>query len=107
MIDMTTQNYCMVNEATNVCDNVTLWDGNPDTWQPPAGYLMLVQATTPAKTWVWDDVAKVWALEVSGEGQIGFTWDGTYLTTNEPMPADPANPPVPNQQPTTTGAQVL
>jgi len=93
---MSAQNYCMVNEATNVCDNVVVWDGNPNTWAPPAGYLMLVQATTPAKNWVWIDNA--WVIEVSGEGQIGFTWDGTYLITNEPQPTKP---------PTTEGAQPL
>jgi hypothetical protein len=93
---MSAQNYCMVNEATNVCDNVVVWDGNPDTWTPPAGYLMLVQATTPAKNWVWSIDA--WVLEVSGEGQIGYTWDGTYLITNEPQPIKP---------PTTEGAQTL
>lgn len=96
------QNYCMVNEATNVCDNITLWDGNPNTWTPPAGYLMLVQATTLAKVWVWNATDKVWSLEVQeGQGQIGFTWDGTYLTTNEPEPAPPKD------QPTVGGAQTL
>lgn len=107
MIDMATQNYCMVNEQTSVCDNVTIWDGNPDTWQPPAGYLMLVQATTPAKNWVWDELTKTWLLEVSGEGQMGFTWDGTYLTTNEPQPNDPVVPVAPDQPGTVTGAQTL
>lgn len=81
----------MINEATNVCDNTCLWDGNTSTWTPPPGYLMLVQATTPAKIWVWNDVDKIWQLEVQeGAGGIGFTWDGTYLNTNDPMP------PVPN-----------
>ena len=90
VINMTTQNYCMVNESTNVVDNVCLWDGNPDTWQPPADYLMLVQATTPAKIWTWDAEQKVWSLTVQdGVGGIGFTWDGTYLTTGDPMPPAP------------------
>ncbi len=89
----------MVNKATNICDNLTVWDGNPDTWTPPAGYLMLVQATTPAKVWVWDKEAKAWALEVQvGQGQIGFTWDGTYLVTSDPEPAP---------QPEVEGAQTL
>jgi hypothetical protein len=87
VIKMSEQNYCMINQQTNVCDNVVVWDGNPNTWTPPAGYLMLVQATTPAKNWVYDEVNKVWSLQIFGFGQIGFTWDGTYLTTNEPQPA--------------------
>ena len=99
---MTVQNYCMVNRDTNVCDNVCVWDGNPETWTPPAIYLMLVQATTPAKTWAWNTETKVWELIVQeGHGQIGFTWDGTFLTTNEPQPAPP--PP----QPVVDGAQTV
>jgi hypothetical protein len=77
----------MVNTETNICENVCLWDGNPTTWAPPANYLMLVQADTPAKNWVADSSEPpVYTLEVSGVGNIGYTWDGTYLTTNEPNP---------------------
>lgn len=87
---MTTQNYCAVNEANNVCENICLWDGDTSTWTPPAGYLMLVQATTPAKVWVWNSAIQAWEIgEQMGAGQIGFTWDGTYLTTNYPQPAPP------------------
>lgn len=97
----------MVNEQTNICENTCVWDGNTETWQPPAGYLMLIQATTPAKNWVWDEANKAWVLEISGEGQIGYTWDGTYLTTNLPEPPKPIIVVNPEQQPTTVGAQTL
>ena len=100
---MTTQNYCMVNETTNICDNVTVWDGNPQTWTPPAGYLMLVQATTPSKNWVLDIANQVYVLTVEmGCGFIGFTWDGTYLITDQAQPAPPDL-----TQATVTGAQTL
>lgn len=103
---MSAQNYCMVNEATNVCDNVVLWDGNPNTWTPPAGYLMLVQATTPAYVWVLNAESTDWVLgEETGQGQIGFTWDGTALTTNDQKPPMPV-PPGPSG-PTVDGAQTL
>lgn len=96
---MSNQNYCMVDEATNVCDNICVWDGNTNTWTPPPGQLMLVQATTPAKVWYWNDSA--WSLqEELGAGGVGFTWDGTYLITNEPMPPVPV-------QPAVDGAQTL
>jgi len=75
------QNYCMVNLETNVCDNVCVWDGNPESWTPPSNYLMLVQETTPAKIWQAAEL-----VVVMGVGGIGFTWDGTYLITNEPQP---------------------
>lgn len=102
MINMTTQNYLMINESTNVVDNVCLWDGNPDTWQPPAGYLMLVQATTMALVWIWDSAIPDWVLsQQMGQGQIGFTWNGAECVTNDPKP----EPPQP--QPVTQGTQTL
>lgn len=88
MINMTIQNYCMVQNVTNICENVVVWDGNSGTWTPPPEYLMLVQSDTPAKIWAWDEANKTWDLIVrNGVGGIGFVWDGTYLTTNEPMPS--------------------
>jgi len=101
---MTTQNYLMVNLSTNVVENMIMWDGNNETWTPPSGYLMLVDETTPAKTWfpvtqinpqtqipeVVDYVLK----EVISTGEIGFIWDGTILTTNQPKP-QPPYPPIP------------
>lgn len=84
----------MVNESTNVVDNVCIWDGNPNTWTPPAGYLMLVQATTPALVWLFDDQAQDWVLrQQMGAGCIYFTWNGTECVTNEPKPEPP--PPKP------------
>lgn len=96
---MSNQNYCMVNTETNICDNICVWDGNPDTWTPPPHYLMLVQATTPAKVWDWTGTEWVLQNEL-GAGSIGFTWDGTYLTTSDPMPLPPI-------QPAVNGAQTL
>jgi len=86
------QNYLMINPS-NVVDNVVTWDGNPDTWQPPSDYLMLVQATTPALVWVAvkvDNKITDYVLEeIVGQGGIGFTWNGTVLTTNQPKPPIP------------------
>lgn len=101
MINMTTQNYLMINQSTNTVENVCLWDGNPNTWQPPAGYLMLVQATTMALVWVWDAAIKDYVLgQQMGQGQIGFVWNGTECVTNEPKPEKPVQPQV-------SGAQTL
>jgi len=84
---MTNQNYLMINNSTNVVDNVCEWDGNTDTWQPPQDYTMLVQATTPAMIWTLNSDSTDYVLvEQMDEAQIGFTWDGTVCTTNEPKP---------------------
>jgi hypothetical protein len=86
---MTTQDYLMVNESTNIVDNCVVWDGNSDTWQPPAGYLMLVDLQTPALDWDLNADKTDWILvEKLGAGTVGFTWNTTtqILTTNKPKP---------------------
>lgn len=87
------QNYFMVNEL-NVVDNLVVWDGNPDTWQPPAGYTMLVQATTPAMNWELDGslTPPDYVLREVGLGDIGYTWNGTVLMTNRPKPEFASTP---------------
>jgi hypothetical protein len=99
---MTNQDYLMVNESTNVVDNVCVWDGDTSTWQPPADTLMLVKATTPAIVWELNaDKTDYVLTEVIGAGDIGFTWDGVVVTTNEPKPI------IPTDQPATTGTQTI
>jgi hypothetical protein len=104
---MTTQNYLII--ESNVVTNAVLWDGNPDTWQPPSDSIQLVQATTPALVWVYipDSNPTDYILqEVIGAGAIGFTWNTTtqILTTNEPKPEpQPLAPTL--DQPSTTGTQ--
>jgi hypothetical protein len=61
---------------------------------------MLVLETTPAMVWQpkkVDGVTTYYLVEQIGAGSIGFTWDGTILTTNEPKPTV--------IQPVTTGTQ--
>jgi hypothetical protein len=86
---MTTQNYLIV--ESNVVTNNVVWDGNTETWTPPANATMLVEATTPAMIWepiIVDSKITDWVLtEEIGAGSIGFTWNGTVLTTNEPKPS--------------------
>lgn len=99
------QNYLMINETTNVVDNICFWDGNPNTWQPPVGYLMLPQATTLALVWFWDEAIKDYVLaQEMGQGQIGFTWTGTECITNELKPELLT---AVENQPNTSGTQTL
>ena len=82
---MTTQNYLMV--ENDVVTNVCVWDGNINTWSPPADATMLIQATTPAIVWQLNADKTDWVLtEVIGSGAIGFSWDGSVVTTNQPKP---------------------
>jgi len=102
------QNYLIIEQ--NLVTNCVLWNGYTSQWTPPAGSIALVQATTPAIVWVGTRTevtpptipptyTTVYELkEVVGAGSIGFTWDGSVLTTNEPKPELPA-------QPNTTGLQ--
>ena len=89
---MTIQNYFVV--ENNVVTNAILWDGDVNTWTPPADATMLVQDTTNAMIWqpVYTDskITDYVLVEVLGAGNIGFTWDGTVLTTNQPKPVIPA-----------------
>jgi hypothetical protein len=83
---MTTQSYLII--ENNVVTNIVLWDGDTNTWQPPVDSIALVQATTPAMIWVFDYTTIPYGSsleEVMGAGEIGFTWDGTVLTTNDPQ----------------------
>ena len=90
---MTTQNYLVV--ENNVVTNICVWDGDTNTWTPPADATMLIQADTQAKVWTYDKASNTYVLtEELGAGSIGFTWDGSVLTTNEPQPAPPKEQPV-------------
>ena len=85
---MTTQNYLMIQE--NVVTNLCMWDGNAETWTPPADATMLIYATTPTKIWGLNQEGTGYVLVDSiGDANIGFTWDGTVATTNEPQPPAP------------------
>ena len=89
----------------NVVVNNILWNGDVNTWTPPENATMLIDAETPALVWLVDNNIKDYVLiEVLGAGDIGFTWNGQILTTNQPKPefVDPeAN------QPSTSGTQTL
>lgn len=102
---MTTQKYLQIEE--NVVTNIVVWDGNTQTWSPPTDATMLVQATTGAMLWELDistSPASYVLVEQMGAGDIGFTWNGSVLTTNqsEPQPPTPAS-----DQPTSNGTTTI
>jgi hypothetical protein len=97
---MTTQNYLVV--EADVVTNICVWDGDTNTWQPPADATMLIQEDTNALVWQLNaDKTDYVLMEVLGVAAIGFTWNATtqVLTTNQPKP------PTPPAQPIATGTQ--
>jgi len=84
------QEYLII--ENNVVTNNVVWDGNTDTWTPPAGSIAIIRSTAPAMIWFLDSslVPKDFVLnQVIGAGEVGFTWNGTVLTTNQPKPQIP------------------
>ena len=77
----------------NIVTNLVFWDGNTQTWQPPQDATMLIQSITPTIVWKLNAEKTEYVLTNSiGDADIGFTWDGTVATTNQPQPEVPVQP---------------
>lgn len=91
---MTIKNYFVV--ENDIVTNFVSWDGNVNTWTPPENATMLVQENTNAMVWrpviVDLKITDFVLVEVLGAGNIGYTWNGTVLTTNEQKPLIPVQP---------------
>ena len=97
LLEFINQNYLII--ESNVVTNICIWNGDTTQWTPPLGSIALVQSITPAIVWVGvkeeimpptvpPTYTTIYKLqEQMGVGEIGFTWDGTVLTTNEPQPS--------------------
>lgn len=82
------ENYLVI--ENNVVTNIVVWDGSSTDWTPPQDALVMLLNTTPALVWIPDMEIKDYVLvEIMGAGSIGFTWNGSVLTTNEPKPVYP------------------
>lgn len=47
--------YAVINEQTNIVENVILWDGEPP-WQPPAGtYVQSLEGTEAGIGWKFEN----------------------------------------------------
>jgi len=78
------KNYLLINQQTNIVDNLCIWNGDTQTWTPPPNYLCLPQDTTPRITWVYDEQTQSWvSCDATGTGSIGDTWDGQTLIAPE------------------------
>lgn len=82
---MENKNYLII--ENNVVTNIIVWDGDTTKWAPPANVVVLSQQDTPAKVWVEKEELEDFVLEGQlGLGAVGYTWDGTALTTYEQKP---------------------
>lgn len=99
--DPNAKNYLIV--QNNVVINLVEWDGDVNTWQPPADSIQLVAETTKTLVWLPNaDFTDFVLTEQIGNGSIGYTWDGEFLTTNQPKPIMPVK-----EQPISEGTQTL
>ena len=58
-----------------IVDNICLWDGDNNTWQPPENYLMV-------------------AIPEGSQASIGWGWDGTdFVPPAQPALDQPGSPP--------------
>ena len=90
VINMANQEYLMINKSTSIVDNICVWNGDVDSWQPSSDILMLEKSITPAMIWQLDNTLSTPAFVLKqeiGDGNIGFVWNGTVLTTNQPQPS--------------------
>jgi len=101
---MTAQNYFLI--ENNVVTNIEVWDT-----PLPTDITLIPQATTPAKIWTANFTTTPYSWEINtviGAGDIGFTWDGTVLTTNQSQPSTPPEVAKPaTNQATTTGTTTI
>ena len=71
----------------NVVTNICVWNGDINSWVPPADATMLVSETARSKVWVLNEEKTEYVLvESVGDVSVGFTYDGTFCITNEPKP---------------------
>ncbi len=87
---MTVQNYLLINTSVDpaICENICVWDGNKETWNPGENYIALPQDSTIALDWSWNTNTNTWIMtDAVGQGQIGYTWNGEKLVTNFPYPS--------------------
>lgn len=103
---MTTQSYLII--ESGVVTNIVMWDGNPETWTPPTGSIQIIKDTVTTKLWesfpqtIDGKTVIDWELvEKPVVAEVGYTWDGQYLITNDPKPE------VIEAQPITQGTQTL
>lgn len=82
------KNYLLI--ENNIVSNIIVWDGDTKVWSPPINAIAIEQEITPAIIWqeiienekIVDYIQK----ELIGAGQIGFTWNGSELITNQQKP---------------------
>jgi hypothetical protein len=70
--------YALVNKETNTVDNIILWDGNINIWQPPETHQAVFAEDKLTLLWVWNsDLNDYEQKEFVDSLDLGLKWDGT------------------------------
>lgn len=62
--------YAVIENATNVCDNVVVWDDEFGPWIPPIDhYIVNIDGLSVGIGWFYNPDTKQWIPPSSNEGQ--------------------------------------
>ena len=86
-------NYAVISTATNICDNVVVWDDTLGPWAPPANhYIVNIDGVEAGIGWYYDQATQVWTAPPSilasfspspiflGQASV-LTWESQNATT--------------------------
>lgn len=58
--------YAVILTATNICDNVVVWDDTLGPWSPPADhYIVNIVGTDASIGWYYDPATQIWTAPPS------------------------------------------
>jgi len=100
------KNYLMVNKNTNLVENVVLWDGNLQTWNPGDDFLLMKAEDHLCTAWFWVD-GELQSQQALGIAGIGDSWDGTAFSKQQPPKPEPLPAPAAPVQLTDGGPSVV
>lgn len=73
--------YAVVATATNICDNVVVWDSSVNPWTPPEDhYIVNIDNSEVSIGWSYDPSTQVWTEPVTVTKSVS-----TNTSPNEPV----------------------
>jgi hypothetical protein len=63
--------YAVIATATNICDNVVVWDDNLGPWNPPADhYIINIDGTSVGIGFYYDQATQIWTAPPTVSGSF-------------------------------------